>query len=359
MQTRFCRFFILILLIFCFHCIAQDVKRGRNEGTCNIPASNVAGNGNIIAGTTIRANFGKPNSEVETSIYGGVGIAGIFQFNGNLSIINLREPGTVEAHCLITLPKNDGLRFFGAAVSADLYLSTALDTITGNATSGRPDFHSYLRFGLIMDQDWIALNKHSKLKTYQLISSVDDPNLLFQYEQIAIRLGTEWKTYKHSYFIDAGLGLYKEMKNNNYKGDPKFNQQIFWIEPGIRLRVANRHSFLTSLRLLLVQRVKPQRPLPAQYVSFSLSFIAPIYFKETNTEAIRTLVFINNQKAIEKDRITRNIEQGKVIKTDYEIGFEDLAPETSNKDLENQIIKKREEIQYKMNEIEKLLEDLE
>jgi hypothetical protein len=90
----------------------------------------------------------------------------------------------------------------------------------------------------------------------------------------------------------------------------------------------------------------------------SLSFEAPVYFRETNTEAIRTLIFMGKAKDKEKDRITRSIEQGKPIKTDFETGFEELAPDESDIDQQKEALRKKEEIQNKMEEIEKLLEDL-
>lgn len=337
----------------------QEVRRGRNEGTINIPASNVAGNGNLTVSGSIQGSIGKPQSMLESKITGEIGIADILQCNVSTSVVNFRRIGMTEVHGQLTMPNNNGLRFFGIALCGDLYLSTAMDTISGEATSGRPDFHSYFRASLFCDQDWIAINKKSRIKTYQLVNMADDADLLFQYEQLSFKLGAEWKTNKHSYFLDASVGLYKEKHTSVFSGDKGYQQQKVWIEPGARLRIRNRFSILTSMKFLLVQRVKAERPLPAQYVSMSVSFVAPLYFKETSTEAIRTLIFIDNAKDKDKDRITRNIEQGKSIKTDFETGFEELAPERSDIDQEKEALRKKEEIQNKMEEIEKLLEDLE
>lgn len=360
MQTRKgCCSVMMILFMLIFPCYAHDIRRGRNEGTINIPASNVAGNGNITLGATLNGSIGKNSSMVKSKIAGNIGIADILQGSVSTSITNFRKIGLTEVHGQITLPNNDGLRFFGIAFCGDLFLSTAMDTISGEATSGRPDFHSYFRPSLICDQDWIAFDKKLKLKTYQLISMTDDADLLFQYDQLSFKLGAELKTYNHSYFVDASAGMYKEKKTSVFSGDKSYKQQKVWLEPGVRLRLRNRFSFLASVRFLLLQRVKTERPLPPQYVGMQLSFEAPVYFRETNTEAIRTLIFINNAKDKEKDRITRSIEQGKSIKTDYETGFEELAPEKSDIDQQKEALRKREEIQNKMEEIEKLLEDLE
>lgn len=340
-------------------CLAQEVKRGRNEGTVNIQPSNVAGNGNMTLRGTFEASLIKPKSQVQSAIFCNVGISEMMQCYVSTSIVNFKKLGMTEAHIQLTSPGNNGLRFFGVALSADLYLSTAMDTITGEAVSGRPDFHSYIRPSLICDQDWIAVNKKTNLKTYQAFTMADNADLLFLYEQISIKLGAECKMYKHSFFIDLGVGLYKEKKTDRYAGDRRFNQQKIWMEPGARFRIANRFSLLPSIKILLMQRVKINRPLPAQYLSLAVSFEAPVIFRETNTEAIRTLNFMDKEKEKAKDLITRNIEQRRTIKTDFEMSFEELAPGEDDDDMEKENLRKKEEIQKKMEEIEKMLEDLE
>lgn len=349
---------MMIVLVLTSPCYAQDVRRGRNEGTINIPASNVAGNRNITLSGTLRGNVGKHSSMLKSMIAGKIGIADILQGYVSTSVVNFRKLGLTEVHGQFTLPNNDGLRFFGIALCGDLFLSTAMDTISGEAISGRPDFHFYFRPSLICDQDWIAIDKKKSFKTYQLLSMADDADLLFQYDQLSFKLGAEWKTYRNSYFVDASVGLYKEKKTSVFSGDKSYKQQKIWLEPGVRLRLRNRFCLLSSIRFLLLQRVKPERSLPPQYISMSLSFEAPVYFRETNTEAIRTLIFMGNAKDKEKDRITRSIEQGKPIKTDFETGFEELAPDESDIDQQKEALRKKEEIQNKMEEIEKLLEDL-
>ncbi len=350
---------MMVFLVLILPCYAQDIRRGRNEGTVNIPASNVAGNGNITLSATLRGGIGKHSPMLKSKIAGKIGIADILQGYISTSIVNFRKIGLTEVHGQITLPNNDGLRLFGIALCGDLFLSTAMDTISGEAISGRPDFHSYFRPLLICDQDWIAINKKRSFKTYQLLGMSDDADLLFQYDQLSLKLGAEWKTYQHSFFVDASVGLYKEKKTSVFSGDKSFKQQKVWLEPGLRLRLRNRFSLMASMRFLLLQRVKTERPLQHQYVSMQLSFEAPVYFKETNTEAIRTLLFIDNVKDKEKDRIARSIEQGESIKTDFETGFKDLAPEKSDIDQQKEALRKKEEIQSKMEEIERLLEDLE
>ena len=44
--------------------MGSDCEEGRNEGTFNIPSSNVAGNGNITAGALLSGGYEKTDSEL-------------------------------------------------------------------------------------------------------------------------------------------------------------------------------------------------------------------------------------------------------------------------------------------------------
>ena len=240
-----------------------------------------------------------------------------------------------------------------------MYLSTVEDTVTEEAGAGRPDYNSYIRPSLIVDLDWIALNRYLPLKTYLSLSMADNPDMLFLYEQLSFKAGFEWKTSANSLILDIGYGLYKEKKNGGFPGDKSFLQQKMWIEPGMRYRLLGRLSVLGSLRMLLFQKVKSQRPLPANYIRASGYIELPLLYRETNTEAIRTMVFVEREKEKRKDVVTKSIEQQKSLKPDFDISLEGVGSEIPDADQEKDALQKREEIQQKMDEIESLLEDLE
>jgi hypothetical protein len=107
-----------------------------------------------------------------------------------------------------------------------------------------------------------------------------------------------------------------------------------------------------------VTRINPGRPLPAHLAGLNIGMEIPLIYKETNTEAIRSLVFMEEQKNNQKDRITRSIEEGKKIGTDFEIDIDEYSSEQLSSEQEKESLKKKEEIQQKMDELESLLKGL-
>lgn len=357
------RFLIMsgLISLFLFNNLSgQVIKRGRNEGTINIPASNVEGNGNIILSSGIQGYYGNENFGVDPGIFVKVGIAEILQLSGRVSFINFSKLGSTEAHLQLTMPGNNHLRFFGAAVSGDLYLSTTMDTLSGDAVANRPDYHSYIRPSLIFDLDFISLFKQFPVKMYYSMGMADNPDLIYKYDQLSFKSGIEWKLLSNSFFSDIGYGIYKEKRLRNFPGDPSYLQQTLWVEPGARYRFFGKYSLLGSVRVLLYQRVKKENPLAADYIKLSTAFEMPIIYRETNTEVIRTLVFVEKQKEKKKDLVARNIEQGKRLKTDFEMSIDSIGNAgISEEENEKEAVQKREDVQQKMDEIETLLEELE
>ena len=342
------------------------VNRGRNEGTMNIAASNVIGNGNITlsagsSGHYVRRgkNLDSGGFRVDPTIGLQVGISNILEFRAQTAFTNFNGLGTTEAHAQITLPGNDRLRFFGAAIRGDLFLSTAVDTISSSASSGKPEYNSYLTPSATLDMDWLSLFKFFPLKTYLHFSMADEPVLLYRYEQLLFATGFEWKMRNNSYFVDIGAGFYKEKKLETYPGDSIYGQRIVWFEPGIRYRLFGKFSLLGSFRMAGYQKLKEHRPLPSTMLKGTFQIVIPLHFKETNTEAIRTLVFMEREKVEKKNTITTNFEQGKRVESGFGKEFKSLQLKSylPGVEQEKEEMKKRQEIQQKMDEIEKLLEE--
>jgi hypothetical protein len=337
-----------------------QIKRGRQEGTFNIPASNVMGNGNIIVAAALSGGIAASGMRVDPGVYLAVGITDIMQLSGKTAFTNFRTLGGTEGHFQLTFPGNDHLRFFGVAISGDLYLSTEMDTLTGAATAGRPEYQAFIRPSMVMDLDWIAKIKKLPLKTYMMLSMADNPDLLFRYSQLSLQLGAELKFNRNSYSVDFGTGLYKELRSErlNVPGDPSFRQQRFWIEPAIRYRLFDRFSILGAARILLLQRVKPERPLEPSYLRLSVAFEMPLLFRETNTEAIRTMIFIEQNSTKQPDAIDASIRSGKNLETGLNPEIQKLDLDSTETESEKEVLKRREEIQQKMDQIERLLEEL-
>jgi hypothetical protein len=356
------RFVILTLTLVCGYLLsithAQSIKRGRNEGTYNICASNVIGSGNITLETSIKSRYGGNGFSSDPDGSLTVGITDMLQFSGYLSLSNFKTLGAAQANAQITMPGNNTFRFFGIALQGSLFLSTEVDTISKTAASGKPEYHSYIRPSLVIDFDWMSRFEHLPIKTYFWLGTYDNSDLLFKYSQLAARLGVEWRNMQNSLFTDFGIGLYKGKKTGSSAGDERYSQMTLWIEPGARYRLFHRISLVGALRVLIIQRTKPVNGLIPNYVRLSLGIQIPITYKETNTEAIRTMMFIEKQKIQQQDVISKSINEQKKMRTDFEINFEDLDNKLSVDQNEQDAIKRREEIRKKMDEIEKILESI-
>lgn len=357
---------LLSAIVASFHTgfAQQTVKRGRNEGTIYIPASNVLGNGNITAYADLGGIINSEAIEGNAEVGAGIGIAGILQFNIQTSFINFRRFGPTEAHLQATIPGNNRLRFFGLALFGDLYLSTSLDTIDVTADAGKPEYNPYPLFSAIADLDWLSRPKQLPIKTYLSFSLADNPRLLFEYNQIAIKTGIELKKYQHSLFVDLGVGIFKE-KHNELSVKSNYDQKYLWISPGGRYRLRNRFSFLANFRFTLYRDVKKNSSLDLlEWLSLTLKFEAPIIFRETDTEAIRTLVFIEKKKVEkETEQFSKGTEFEKEILNKFEKTLSGLEEEDETFDYKKEkddLVKRREEVEALMEEIEELLkEDIE
>jgi hypothetical protein len=351
---------LVVLIVVCTGVFGQaTLKRGRNEGTMNIPASNVIGNGNITLYAGGSGSYGTLGGVLDPSFGLCVGIANIMHISGKIDIRNFKGLGTNEAHLQLTTPGNDRLRFFGCALSGDLYLTADVDTISASATSGKPEYGSYMLPSMIIDFDWLALFKTFPLKTYMAAGMADEPGLLFRYQQVSIKAGLEWKMYQSSGFLDIGVGLYREKGKGTFAGDETYSQRIAWFEPGVRYRFFGTYSLLGSVRISGYQVLKDKNPLPTALVRATAILDIPLFFKETNTEAIRTLVFMEREKEAKKDNLTRNIEQGNRVGNDIDKAFNslNLKSEIPDSEAEKESLRKREDIQKKLDDLEKLLDE--
>lgn len=351
---------LIVSLLLCTGLFAQTtLKRGRNEGTMNISASNSIGNGNITVYPGASGSYGTIGARMEPTIGICVGIASMIQISGKIAIADFKGLGTSEAHLQLTTPGNDRLRFFGGAFCGDLYLTTAVDTISTSATSGKPEYSSFMLPSGILDLDWLALFKSVPLKTYVAVGLADEPALLFRYQQISIKTGMEWKMYQSSAFIDFGAGFYREKGMGAFTGDEGYNQRIAWVEPGVRYRFFGAYSLLGSLRITGYQALKNKNPLPTSIIRAAAIMDIPLLFRETNTEAIRTLVFMERKKELKKDNIAKNIEQGKRVDNsiDSELKLLNMKSGLPDSDAEKEALQKREAIQQKLDELEKLLDE--
>ncbi|KMQ52235.1 hypothetical protein CHISP_0916 [Chitinispirillum alkaliphilum] len=344
----------VIMLSAVFAYANPEVRRGRNEGTVNIPASNVLSSGNITAYCISRGGIGLNDMSAGLYMGGAIGVAEMIQFSGR-GVINRQGIGPLGVSMQVTTPRNDRLRFFGIAGIVDLVLSTVADTLGGTASPDKPDFDSFITLGLVVDLDWIALVDWLPLKVYFKGSFVDDPVLLHVYDQLSLRAALEWKLYRHSYFIDIRYGAYKEKRRSSFPGDESYDQALLFIEPGIKYRFRNNFRLLGSVRVLVYNDLKSRNGLNPSYLTLSLGMEVPLLFRESNTEAVRTLIFKERESEAEEDLVRQVVHERENLRAELE-RFD--GESSFDFDREEEALRRREEIENKISEIEQLLRSL-
>ncbi len=353
---------------------STSVKRGRNEGLFLCPASNVMGNANLSGaiGADIRINSDRLLSG--QSVWGAIGIAEIMQFSAEATAFDFSSLGPAVAHLQITTPRNDKLRLFGIAASADVYLSTSTDMLAPGTDPNKPQYSPYPLGSIITDLDLIAGRHKIPMKFYLSGGFCDDPALLFRYRQIDFRFGGEWKSPKSSVFFETAAGLYDERDYTGNKGN--FKGYRVTLMPGVRKRLGKRVSLLASIGITpfvlkpnVTASTKDTIGLfnPDRF-SCALRLEIPIVYHETNTEAVRSLEYMH--KATSKasaDTLTGretavDIEPASdttaTAKKDPNIATKNQAGESFDYKSETDALKKRRlEAQKRMDEIEKILEE--
>ncbi len=347
----------------------ETVMRSRNEGTVAINASNVLQTGNLIAVSGL--DFSTSAAGVEFNPHAGakVGVAPLLQLSGSIVPVTQRGLGPARMHLHITTPGNDKLRWLGIALRLDVFLTTSLDTVTKNADETKPNYNPFIYPSCIVDFDWLALNEYIPLKTYFKLSFADDTQLLYRYRQLVTLVGLEWKHVRHSAFINAGAAFYQEKPNNyNPSGDASYTQYYIWAEPGARIRIFNRISMVGGLRLTLTQEIKPDEAHNAftpYYLGAYAGVEIPLAFKETNTEAVRTLVFAQRTKEESTTPYEDTTRQNDAMLTNVtnnlpvdSIGLDNTAGFDYQK-KQQELISHRKRIKTKMDTLEHMLRDIE
>jgi hypothetical protein len=315
------------------------------------------GNGNLTVFVESMGRYSLDGFAYSPVFGGQIGISDMMQLSGQFVPFAKNGLGPVEAHLQITTPGNDKLRFFGLALRADLLLSSTQDTLSVTAQSDKPEYNPYLLATAVADLDLLALWKFLPLKAYLSVGMMDNVDLLPFYNQLSIKSAVEWKMYRHSVFFGMGLGLYQEKSNRTTPGDKGFPQRYFWVEPGGRYRLLDRFCILGSMKFALFQKQKDAHPFKPELFNVALKIEAPILLRETNTEVIRTLIFMERKKEKKLDSFQAKIGTGKSLMNDmnaFLVDVKSAAVDTTYRDEKEALRKKREETHQKMEEIERL-----
>lgn len=269
-----------------------DLKRSRTEDLVDVRASNTEGFSNIWVGLDLPVELRDSNAIfVEPRLCGRVGLASLLHLSGSTGIPKGRTLGTTEVHAQITLPGNDRLRFVGLGASGDMLL-----TIVANPGDLTPAFHPYLGFTLIADVDLIAKLPWLPLKFYANLTNLGAENIMLHFAPLSALGGMEYKGSRHSLFAGGQIML---LKQNQILGQPppskKYDQVLFYVFPGLRYRFSDRISLVGRARLLLLS-VGDSPLLPQRTIGVSVSADMPLLFKDTDSEALRSLIFMERKR---------------------------------------------------------------
>ncbi len=269
-----------------------DLKRSRTEDLVDVRASNTEGFSNIWVGFDLPVELRDSNAIVaEPRLCGRVGLSSLLHLSGSTGIPKGRTIGTTEIHAQITMPGNDRLRFLGLAASGDMLLTKQAKP--GDIT---PAFRPYLGFTLIADLDLIAKLPWLPLKIYANLTNMGSETIMLYFAPICALGGVEYKGSRHSLFAGGQIML---LKQNPFEDQPppsgRYDQLLFYVYPGMRYRLSDRISIVGRARWLLVSS-GDSRYLPKRTMGVSVSAEMPLLFKDTDAEALRSLIFVERKR---------------------------------------------------------------
>jgi hypothetical protein len=278
--------------------IHAQLKRSRGEGLVEMQASNTEGFSNIWIGVDAGLEQRDQTSLLFDPKFAGViGLAPFMQLSGSMGVPKgIRDLGTTFLSVRITLPGNDNLRLFGVGVSGDLLLSSIPDTIRSKKAPQRmrkPGITLLADIDLIKKMPWLPL------KFYFNASTMEDEQIMLAFDPLSFRAGAEYKGDRHSYFVSGSFGLYKESSGGaaGTGASNTYDNATFTLFPGVRYRIGNRMSLVARAKMMLFTKGSSQY-LPQKIMGLSFLWEMPIHFKDSNAEAIRALVFVEQKKKI-------------------------------------------------------------
>ncbi|MBL8028989.1 MAG: hypothetical protein JNL74_21380 [Fibrobacteres bacterium] len=362
MLNRISIFITVLTVITLFSTASAQIKREREESPPGIEASNTMGFGNVWMRGNLLFNY-RENSgaRIEPHAAAGLGLANNLAVWGGAVIFEgsyKKLIGKADAHVKVTLPGNDNFRFFGFGVQGDLILSSDKDTLSSTTDTNRPSYSPIIGFTAMADFEIIKIVKTLPLKAYINFSTIDDDRLLTEWKQQSYRFALEWKGERNCFYAGSRYGRYTEKHAKT--GATPADASAITSFGGLRFRPIDRLAIMITGLFSIPLSDGPD------FVRYGLttSLEMPIFFRETNTEAIRTLVMMENSKP---QTVTRSSTRLKSTHTVESLFLSDIdAPpptETASDstdididDKDRQLQERRKNIDNELKGIEILLE---
>jgi len=198
--------------------------------------------------------------------------------------------GASRASLKITMPGNDNLRAYGAALLLETTLSTEEDVYSRGETT--PGFDPLFHIGAVADIDFIKLSTDLPYKAFFNYTNLEDYRLAHAYSQQSISFALAWKGWRKEAFIRTSSTLYKALPTR-FDLSPTDR----WFGPHLDLVIGFRAFF--GDRFWFNAAVSFDPIAPTAFYSdpthkpprISTSVEVPILFQETRAEAIRALIY--------------------------------------------------------------------
>ncbi len=336
-----------LLFLGCISVGYADVKRSRSEGAGILVASNTETFGNLFAAMGMSVELTDEDFIIEPKVYGKIGLASLMYLSGSTGIPKSRTLGTTKLSVHLTTPGNDNLRLIGFGVSGDLLLSTTLDT-----SKEAPPIMPYVGFTGTVDIDLIRIIPVIPLKFYLNFSTIDDEKLMLFLDVIKFIGGVEYKGSRHSLFLGMSVGIYKEKINEtSLENSIGYSNKIITLYPGFRYRIKESMSIVGSAKIM-ISKIGDSQYIPDRSYGGSFRFEIPLYFKDSNSESIRSLIFVNNRKKSIKEKSRK---KGSGSSKSLPVTDKSTNVNTDNKLFEFDYFKRKDELKKRR---EKALEEI-
>jgi hypothetical protein len=280
--------------------------------------------------------------------------------------------GAATARLQLTMPGNDNLRVFGVGAAMNATLSTEEDIYSRGETT--PGFDPILFFTVMADVDWIKVAPSLPLKLYLNYSSLDDYTLAHAYAQHRIALAAEYKGNRKGYWARVSTLLYRPLATR-FNPDPAkgFLAPFYEMALGYRTMLGNRISFSAEASLDPFHPISFYDRAASKPPRVAISFQSPLVYNETRAEAIRALIFNDEERKRLRQAAARNPAPKAAARDSAagpgglrldEISLEERKAATPSKDdlkgvLDddpNQAVEKRKQIRGELKQIEDLLQ---
>jgi opacity protein-like surface antigen len=281
--------------------------------------------------------------------------------------------GASTARLKFTTPGNDNLRIFGLALILNATLSTEEDIYSKGEST--PGFDPLLYFGVVADLDLVKAFHSLPVKAYLNYANMDDYRLVHAYSQHQMRFAMEYMGNRKSWYLKAGAMLYRPL-STRFNPNPKagFMPAIYEFGLGYRTAVGNRLTFTADFTMDPIHPISFYSKETGKPPKIQVGVSAPLVFNETRSEAIRALIFNEEQRKRYRALAAKN-PAPKVDTSDTtaagaaagfkveEIGLEERKA-TQSKDVfkgvfdedESEVADKRKQIRSELKQIEDLLQ---